>query len=84
MTNNHPYRSRRADAPGRSPRPAEIVRDRERALLTQEQAAELIYSNVRTWQSWEQGVRPMHPGFYELFLLKVGQRPLVTVQPPGP
>ena len=54
-----------------TPEPSEIKKVRLRAGLTQEQAAELIYSTRRTWQSWECGVNPMHAALWELFKLKV-------------
>lgn len=71
-----------ADVPGKRthawpepPTPAEIQRAREAAGLTQTEAGERIYSKLRTWQDWEGGQRRMHPGLFELFLLKTGQRP---------
>lgn len=41
--------------------------------LSQTAAAALIYSTLRTWQDWEAGVSKMHPGLWELFLIKTGQ-----------
>lgn len=41
-----------------------------RGELTQTAAAELIYSTLRSWQDWEYGNRPMHPGLFELFQIK--------------
>jgi DNA-binding transcriptional regulator YiaG len=56
------------------PSAREIRTTREAADLTQAQAAALVYATERTWQNWEsegdEG-RPMHPGLYELFKLKV-------------
>jgi hypothetical protein len=47
---------------------------REAAGLTQTQSAALVYATLRNWQQWEQetgtNVRRMHPGLWELFLLK--------------
>lgn len=43
------------------------------ARLTQAAAAAMIYAGTRTWQQWEAGDRRMHPGLFELFLLKTGQ-----------
>lgn len=51
-----------------SPTTDEIIT--ARGDLTQSAAAELIYSTLRTWQDWEYGIRPMHPGLYELFQIK--------------
>ncbi len=47
---------------------------RAAAGLTQAQAGALIYTPLRTWQDWEAGRRPMHPAFFELFLIKVRDR----------
>lgn len=55
-----------------SPTPAAIRAARAAAGLTQTQAAALIYCTLRGWQDWEAGKRAMHPAFFELFLLKVG------------
>ena len=68
---NHPNRSRRKDAPGRNPTPTEIRAAREKASLTQTQAAELIHCTLRGWQEWEAGNRRMHPAIWELFQLKL-------------
>lgn len=57
----------------RSPAPAEIRAARELAQLTQDAAAARIYSKRRTWENWEGGIADMHPGLFELFLLKTGQ-----------
>lgn len=70
----HPNRSGRK--PGRNPTPNEIKQARIKAGLTQTQAAELIYSTMRTWQDWEGNpthgkVPRMHPGLWELFQAKV-------------
>jgi len=52
------------------PTPQEIKQARFEAGLTQTQAAELIYKNVRTWQQWEKGDREMDAAFFELFKIK--------------
>ena len=62
---NHPNRARRG-----VPTPTQIRAARDRAGLTQTQAAELIHSTLRTWQDWEAGIAAMHPGLWELFRLK--------------
>ena len=59
----------------RPPAPAEIRSARERAGLTQTQAAQLVHGTLRAWQGWEApegepSARRMHPGLWELFLLK--------------
>lgn len=68
---NHPNRGR--CNPAANPNPDEIIGMRINAGLTQHQAADLVYSGLRTWQQWEAGDRRMHPGLFELFLLKTGQ-----------
>ena len=57
-----------------APTPDAIRAAREAAGLTQTRAAELIYSTMRTWQDWEAGKRAMHPGLFELFLLKAKKK----------
>lgn len=66
----HPNRSRHR--PRRHPRPAEIRSARERAGLTQAQAAALVYCTWQGWAKWEAGDRLMHPAMWELWRLKVG------------
>ncbi|MFZ3141130.1 helix-turn-helix domain-containing protein [Polaromonas sp.] len=48
----------------------EIKEARQRAGLTQTQAAELVHAKLRTWQDWEAGVAKMHAGLWELFCIK--------------
>lgn len=50
--------------------PEKIKQARIDAGLTQSQAAELIYKNIRTWQQWEKGDREMDAAFFELFKIK--------------
>lgn len=52
------------------PTPTEIKQARIEVSLTQTQAANLIYKNIRTWQQWEKGDREMDPAFFELFKIK--------------
>lgn len=47
---------------------------REEAGLTQTEAAGMVYVELRAWQHWEAGTRPMHPAFWELFRLKTKRR----------
>lgn len=65
---NHPNRS--AGTPGATPTPAAIREAREAVGLSQTAAAATIYSSLGAWQKWEQGDRRMHPGLFELFLIK--------------
>jgi DNA-binding transcriptional regulator YiaG len=67
---NHPNRTKGTKVPAANPTPTEIRSARESAGLTQAAAAELIYSTSRAWQLWEADDRRMHPGLWELFLLK--------------
>ncbi len=66
---NHPNRGPKG--PASTPLPAEIRAARQSAGLTQTQAAALIHGTMRAWQEWEAGNRRMHPGLWELFLLKL-------------
>ena len=52
------------------PTPAQIRAARERAGLTQTQAAARVYAKLRSWQDWEAGKRRMHPAFWRLFLIQ--------------
>ncbi len=69
----HPNRSKTNRQTKANPTTKEILAARERAGLTQTAAGELIYGSLRTWQDWESGERRMHPGLFELFLIKTGQ-----------
>lgn len=53
-----------------SPNATEIRARREAAQLTQTSAGVLVHSSLRAWQQWEAGDRKMHPGLWELFLIK--------------
>jgi DNA-binding XRE family transcriptional regulator len=74
---NHPNRSKLHRSPAANPTPAQIREARERAGLTQAEAAKKVYATPRAWQNWESEdpteSRRMHPAIFELFLLKVGQ-----------
>lgn len=72
---NHPNRSRRSRSPAANPTHEEIRAARERAGLTQAQAAALVHSTLRAWQRYEAGERRMHPAMWELFRLKTGMLP---------
>jgi DNA-binding transcriptional regulator YiaG len=75
---NHPNR---IQTKRENPKPAEILKAREGAQLTQDQAADLVYTGWRTWYNWEaaQGDdrRRMHPATWELFTVKVKARKLL-------
>lgn len=54
---------------------AETVRAaRIDAGLTQEQAADIVHVDVRSWKYWESGERPIPAARWELFTLKLAQR----------
>lgn len=60
-----------------SPSAEEIRAAREAVGLTQTDASRLVCGTLRTWQGWETAsgpsARKMHPGLWELFLVKVGR-----------
>jgi DNA (cytosine-5)-methyltransferase 1 len=56
-----------------SPDPANIIKTRKEAGLTQTEAAALIHCSMRAWQKWEAGERTMHPAFWDLFLIKLAR-----------
>lgn len=65
-----------------TPAPAEVRAAREAAKHTTKQAATTIYGTTKAWEEWEsdvQGGRRMHPAFFELYLLKTGQKTLEQV-----
>lgn len=69
----HKNRSQTNRRSASSPTAAEILAAREYARLTQTEAAQIIYSTLRTWQDWEAGARRCHPAIFELFIIKTGQ-----------
>lgn len=73
---NHPNRSSRAKSPASNPTTQEIKSARATAGLTQKQSGELILGTSRAWEQYEIGNRRMHPGLWELFLIKTGQKEL--------
>jgi|CXWL01.1.fsa_nt_gi hypothetical protein len=72
---NHPNRSRQPGAK-REPRAADVIAAREVAKETQSDAAARIRGTLRSWQAYEDSGangRRMHPGLFELYLIKTGQ-----------
>ena len=64
---NHPNRS------GRSyPTPDEIRKWRAAHGLTQREAAALIHGTVSAFENYEQNLRRLHPGLWELLQIKTG------------
>ena len=55
------------------PTPDQIKAARQKAGMTQTQAADVIYKKVLAWQRYESGDRAMDYALYELFLLKTSQ-----------
>lgn len=71
MMPNHPNRQRnRANNAAANPTPSQIKDARIASGLLQADAAALVYSTANRWSEWETGAHRMHPGLYELFLLK--------------
>jgi DNA-binding transcriptional regulator YiaG len=54
-----------------SPPPEAIKRLRLSANLLQHTAAEMLRSTLSTYNKWESGTNPMHPGLWELFKILV-------------
>lgn len=52
------------------PKPLEIRRAREKADITQAQAAQLVHTKTRSWQQWEYGEARMSAASWELFCMK--------------
>lgn len=59
MSPSHPRRSRRSNAAGYVPRPAEVAQIREEMEMTQTEFAAHVLVNLRTVQKWEGGERNM-------------------------
>lgn len=57
------------------PDPAEVRDARTAAGLTQVEAADLVHTSERLWRYWEAGTHRMPPGLFELFQMKIAQRP---------
>ena len=70
----HPNRSRSRRGPGENPKPEQIRKMRQLHVLTQTEAAELVYSTLRAWQQWEGGQRRMHPAIWQWFRHQVLER----------
>jgi hypothetical protein len=57
-----------------APAPEHIRATRTQAGLTQEQAAHMVCLGTRSrWNEYEQGIRPIDPARWELFLIKTGR-----------
>ena len=62
-----------------APTGAQVAQGREKAGLTQQQAAAIVHSTARRWREWESGDHSMHPGLWELFLLRT--QAVIMVEP---
>ena len=64
-----------------NPPTAEIITaTRHAAGLTQAKSAHLVHVAIGTWKQYEAGVRTPHLALWELYLLKSGQHPSLTLQ----
>ena len=61
------------------PTPQDVLAARKAAGLTQEQAAQMLWSHNRAWRMYESGNRALSAPLWELFLLKTGQHPNLTL-----
>jgi DNA (cytosine-5)-methyltransferase 1 len=64
-----------------TPSPQEIKEARKAAGHTQTQAAAVVGKAKMTWWHWEKGRAPMDEAWWELYLLKTGQKRLERVKP---
>ena len=58
-----------------TPSAAEISAARQQAGLSQQQAADLVHVDIRSWRRWELDERAVNLAAWELFLLRAGQHP---------
>lgn len=57
----------------KTPTTEQIKNARLDAGHTQSQAANVVYTNLRTWQRWESGTSVIPLGLWELYLIKTDQ-----------
>lgn len=63
----------------KQPTPAQIIKAREKAGLTQREAADLMgVAAYQRWSEWERGAN-INVYMWELFLLRTGQHPKFTL-----
>lgn len=55
------------------PDPTSVLGERINAGITQQQAAEMLYTDIRTYQRWEYGDSRMHPAIWALFLIRTNR-----------
>lgn len=63
----------------RAPTGTQVAAARAKAGLTQQQAAAIVHATARRWREWESGDYSMHPGLWELFLVRT--QGIVMVEP---
>lgn len=61
------------------PTPQDVLAARKAAGLTQEQAAQLLWSHNRVWRMYESGNRSLSVPLWELFLIKTDQHPALRL-----
>ena len=62
----------------------EVRATRAAAGITQQRSAEMVYqASSSNWRAYESGRIKMHPCAWELFLLKTGQHPTLTLTAKG-
>ena len=61
-----------------SPTPAEVLSARQKADLSQEEAAEVVMLTKRQWQKYEAGQAQMHPIIFRYFCIV---KNLIEVKP---
>ena len=64
----------------KSPSANQVAKARAKVNLTAEEAARLLHILEADWKKWEDGKATMAPAFYELFLLKTGQKKLLVTK----
>jgi DNA-binding transcriptional regulator YiaG len=52
------------------PNQKQIKEARLKAGITQQQAAEIVHRDMRSWRRWEAGQAEIDPAIWELFLIK--------------
>jgi putative transcriptional regulator len=65
------------------PTPEAVLEARKAAGLTQELAGQVLGGHNRQWRMYEAGDRAMSAPLFELFLLKTGQHPTLTLTAKG-
>lgn len=57
-----------------NPTPEQVKAARMAAGHSQTEAATVIYKQVLAWQRYESGAREMDPAYFELYMIKTGQK----------